>query len=598
MLDSPIDEIKNRLDIVDVVGSYVKLQKTGANYRAPCPFHSDKKPSFFVSPSRQIWHCFGCGKGGDIFAFIREIEGVEFGDALKILAQRAGVELKREDPKIKTERKRLFEICELSCQFFEKQLEKSENGKKAKEYLLKRGLKEETIKKWRLGYAPNNWRSLSDFLVGKGYTREEVLKAGLSLKSEKKENYYDRFRGRIMFPVFNITSQVIGFGGRVFEEVKKNDEGGKYINISNTLLYDKSRTLYGLNMANLEIRRKDFCILVEGYMDAIMVNQSGFENVVAASGTGLTEYQLRILKRYSDNLFTAFDMDVAGDSATKRGIDLAQSLGFNIKVITMPEDLDPADVVLKDSKLWEDLVKNAKTIHDFYFEKVLKDFNRDTIEGKKEIAKTILPIIKNIPNKIEQTLWVKDLSEILNVKEEDVFEELKKIPTSQNFKLEDNKIEEEIDKNIKEPFYVSSKTKKDMLQEYLITLFLKFPQLASYLKEEDLRLFSPQYLQIIKTMTSPQNANYLDKNLENNIKSLIDMLSFRAEVMEIDPGINLEKEFQYCLKEIKVLNIKDKLNEIGFKIKEAEGQNNSSQIQKLMEDFNSYSKIKNDLETS
>ena len=598
MLDSPIDEIKNRLDIVDVVGSYVKLQKTGANYRAPCPFHSDKKPSFFVSPSRQIWHCFGCGKGGDIFAFIREIEGVEFGDALKILAQRAGVELKREDPKIKTERKRLFEICELSCQFFEKQLEKSENGKKAKEYLLKRGLKEETIKKWRLGYAPNNWRSLSDFLVGKGYTREEVLKAGLSLKSEKKENYYDRFRGRIMFPVFNITSQVIGFGGRVFEEVKKNDEGGKYINISNTLLYDKSRTLYGLNMANLEIRRKDFCILVEGYMDAIMVNQSGFENVVAASGTGLTEYQLRILKRYSDNLFTAFDMDVAGDSATKRGIDLAQSLGFNIKVITMPEDLDPADVVLKDSKLWEDLVKNAKTIHDFYFEKVLKDFNRDTIEGKKEIAKTILPIIKNIPNKIEQTLWVKDLSEILNVKEEDVFEELKKIPTSQNFKLEDNKIEEEIDKNIKEPFYVSSKTKKDMLQEYLITLFLKFPQLASCLKEEDLRLFSPQYLQIIKTMTSPQNANYLDKNLENNIKSLIDMLSFRAEVMEIDPGINLEKEFQYCLKEIKVLNIKDKLNEIGFKIKEAEGQNNSSQIQKLMEDFNSYSKIKNDLETS
>jgi len=598
MLDSPIDEIKNRLDIVDVVGSYVKLQKTGANYRAPCPFHSDKKPSFFVSPSRQIWHCFGCGKGGDIFAFIREIEGVEFGDALKILAQRAGVELKREDPKIKTERKRLFEICELSCQFFEKQLEKSENGKKAKEYLLKRGLKEETIKKWRLGYAPNNWRSLSDFLVGKGYTREEVLKAGLSLKSEKKENYYDRFRGRIMFPVFNITSQVIGFGGRVFEEVKKNDEGGKYINISNTLLYDKSRTLYGLNMANLEIRRKDFCILVEGYMDAIMVNQSGFENVVAASGTGLTEYQLRILKRYSDNLFTAFDMDVAGDSATKRGIDLAQSLGFNIKVITMPEDLDPADVVLKDIKLWEDLVKNAKTIHDFYFEKVLKDFNRDTIEGKKEIAKTILPIIKNIPNKIEQTLWVKDLSEILNVKEEDVFEELKKIPTSQNFKLEDNKIEEEIDKNIKEPFYVSSKTKKDTLQEYLITLFLKFPQLASYLKEEDLRLFSPQYLQIIKTMTSPQNANYLDKNLENNIKSLIDMLSFRAEVMEIDPGINLEKEFQYCLKEIKVLNIKDKLNEIGFKIKEAEGQNNSSQIQKLMEDFNSYSKIKNDLETS
>src|SRR4030043_118179 len=355
MISSPIDEIKSRLDIVEVISSYIKLNKAGANFRAVCPFHSEKKPSFFVSPARQIWHCFGCGKGGDMFGFVKEIEGVEFGDALRILANKAGVELRRQSPeyvKLKSERQKLYEICELATKFFEKQLEESKTGKEAKEYLLKRGVKEESFKKWRIGYAPDVWQGLSDFLDSRGYTKEEIEKAGLGLSSEKG-SFYDRFRGRIIFPVFDLNSQVIGFGGRVFKE-KDKMEIAKKVNTPQTAIYDKSRILYGLDKAKVEIRKKDVCILVEGYVDLIMVSQAGFENVVATSGTALTPLQLKTLKRYSDNLLTAFDMDVAGEAATKRGIDLAQLHGFDVKVIVLPEGLDPADLVLKDVKAWEE----------------------------------------------------------------------------------------------------------------------------------------------------------------------------------------------------------------------------------------------------
>ncbi|MDD4625243.1 MAG: DNA primase, partial [Candidatus Pacebacteria bacterium] len=250
-MDSPIEEIKNRLNIVDVVGGYLKLQKAGSNWRACCPFHNEKSPSFFVSPGRQIWHCFGCSKGGDVFSFVQEIEGVEFGDALKILAQKAGVELKPQSPewqKLKTERQRLYDICDLACRFYEVQLNKSKTGQEAKKYLLSRGAGEESIAKWRLGFSPDAWQGLSDFLVGKNYTREEIAKAGLAVKN-REGNFYDRFRGRIMFPIFDANSQVVGFGGRIFSESKANNEGAKYINISNTLIYDKSRILYGIDKA-------------------------------------------------------------------------------------------------------------------------------------------------------------------------------------------------------------------------------------------------------------------------------------------------------------------------------------------------------------
>ncbi|MCJ7829517.1 DNA primase [Patescibacteria group bacterium] len=586
MVNSPIDEIKNRLDIVEVIRGYIRLQKAGANYRAICPFHSEKKPSFFVSPTRQIWHCFGCSGGGDMFKFVMQIEGIEFGDALRTLAQKAGVELKRQDPKLKTERQRLYEISELSCRFFEKQLEESSVGKETKKYLLGRGMKEETIKKWRLGYSPDIWDGLSNFLVSQGYKREEIEKGGMALKSEKTGNYYDRFRGRIIFPIFDLNSQVVGFGGRIFKQTQRpdNQEEAKYINTPGTFLYDKSRILYGLNKAGIEIRRKNACILVEGYIDAIMANQAGFENVGATSGTALTPYQLKILKRYSDNILTAFDMDVAGDSATKRGIDLAQTQGFNIKVVTMPAETDPAEIISKNPDDWRSLIEKAKSNHDFYFENTLAKFDKNTLSGKKEISKILLPVIKKISNRIEQTVWIRDLAENLGVKEEDILAELQKIKAEQTETGTGDFIEKAIQ--------FSQKTRKELLEERLALLIIKSPENLNRLVEADFCLFSSQTVKVINYFK--ENKPPFIKNLPDELAAQINCFLFKAEIEEVD--VETGKEFESCLMGIKNLVVRNKLDEISKEIKKAEEEKDSGRVQKLLQEFNEHSKSRSDLE--
>ena len=600
MSNLPIQEIKDRLDIVEVVGSYIKLQKTGQNYRALCPFHSEKKPSFFVSPARQIWHCFGCGTGGDIFKFVMMIEGVEFSDALRILARRAGVELKPYRPELKTKRSRMYEICELSCRFFEKQLEESSVGKRAKEYLLKRGVTEESIKKWRLGYAPNIWQGLSDFLVGKGYKRGEVVEAGLAVQkeniseirgqiSENPRNSYDRFRGRIIFPIFDLNSQVVGFAGRIFEKAQNEEEIAKYINIPNTLLYDKSRVLYGLNFAKMKIREKDACILTEGYMDVILAHQAGFENTVATSGTALTLYQLKILKRYTNNLLTAFDMDVAGDMATKRGIDLAQKEDFNVKVITMPEESDPADIIAQNPKTWANLINKAKEIMSFYFESALSAFDKESPEGKKEIAKVLLPKIKTISNKILQSHWIQKLAEALKVSQEAIAEELKKIIPKP----------EEVSSETQVSSSPAPKTRKEILEEKVVSLIFNSPQCLNYLEKEDLENFSSPIKTILtcfkKEMpTNSQEIDKLIKKLEKEseeMKNLLLTLSLRAEIeKEPEP----EKEIKLCLKSLKEITTQNALNQLSKEIQLAEAAGDEKKVKNLIQKFNQLAKILTD----
>ncbi|MBU2635410.1 toprim domain-containing protein, partial [Patescibacteria group bacterium] len=445
--------------------------------------------------------------------------------------------------------------------------EQSSGGKEAKDYLLSRGIKQESINEWRLGYSPDVWQGLSDFLFNKGYKREEIEKAGLALKSEKTGKYYDRFRGRIMFPVFNFSSQPVGFGGRVLES-RKHDEVAKYMNSPNTPLYDKSQTLYGLNKAGIEIRKKDTCVLVEGYLDVIMANQAGFENVVATSGTALTPYQLKILKRYSDNLLTAFDMDIAGDSATKRGIDLAQSQGFSIKIVTMPEGKDPADIVSEDVNKWQSLVEQAKSIHDFYFENTLSRFDKNIIEGKKGISKVLLPIIKRIPNKIEQSIWIRDLARTLEVKEEDVSEELGKIRL-------DHLVETE--NVIEKPNPLVQKTRKELLEERLAILSIKFPEKLDLVKEEDFQLFSFQTKEILNCLK------------ENKQTDQINYLSLKADIEPLD--INPENEFKECFQELKALVVRDRLNGISKEIKKAEEEKNFEKVQELVQQFNQGAKL-------
>jgi DNA primase len=594
MLNSPIDEIKNKLDIVGVIGSYIKLQKAGANYRALCPFHSEKKPSFFVSPARQIWHCFGCGRGGSIFNFIMEIEGVEFGDALRILAQKAGVELKKQDPKLKTERKQIYDISELACRFFEKQLSASAAGQKAKNYLLGRGISEESIKKWRIGYSPDKWRGLLDFLISKGFKKEEVEKSGLAIKNQDGK-FYDRFRGRIMFPIFDLNSQVVGFGGRVFSSAKRPDgtDEAKYINTPSTFLYDKSRILYGLDKAKMAIRKKDTCILVEGYTDVIMASQLGYENVVATSGTALTQYQLQILKRYSENLLIAYDMDIAGDTATKRGISLAQLQGFNIKIITFPDETDPADIIAKDPKEWEKRVSGAKSILEFYFETTFSKFNKETPEGKKEISKIILPVIKRIPNKIEQSYWIQELARRLEIKEEFVNEELKKVKLDTQ---EQNPPVYEIPPAISIPAQ-PLKSRKELLEEKICVHIFRSPDNFRYLSEGDFDFLSPKVCQVLSNFKNNQinKENFNNKidqiqaTFSSEIASFFNYLLLKSEVEEFEEE-DKEVEFQACLKEFRILGIKNKLDSIAKEIKKAEEEKDSQKINQMIEAFNQLSR--------
>jgi len=562
---SPIEEIKSRLDIVEVIGSYIKLQKTGANFRALCPFHSEKKPSFFVSPSRQIWHCFGCGAGHNIFDFVMKIEGMEFGDALRVLAQKAGVELKPISQKLKTERNRLYEICELSAKFFEKQLQESKVGQEAKKYLLSRGISENSMEKWRLGYAPALWQGLSDFLTSRGYQKTEIEKAGLALTSEFG-SFYDRFRGRIVFPIFDLNSQVIGFGGRVFKERDKT-EIAKYLNTPNTLLYDKSRTLYGLDRARLEIRKKDSCILVEGYTDVILAHQNNFENVVATSGTALTSYQLKILKRYSENLILGFDMDFAGDSATKRGIDLAQFFGFNIKVMSLKQGLDPADIISQNPGEWQEAFENSKSIYDFYFETTFAQNSAKSPEGKKTISKILLPVIKRIPNQIERSFWNQELAKKLEVPEEAVAEELKKV------KLEEQVYGLEPEEIINLP----SKSRNELLEERLLTLILKSPQHLNLIRENRFLLFSSKAKEILIHLNS-------SKKIPAVAEEYFSYLSLKAETEEIEEK-EILPEIQFCLKEIQSQEIKSQLNQISREIEKAEEEKNSQKIEKLTQKF-------------
>jgi DNA primase len=563
-MDSQIEEIKNKLNVLDVVSGYIKLTKTGINYRGLCPFHSEKGPSFFVSPTRQMWKCFGCGKGGDIFEFVKEIEGVEFGDALRLLASKAGVELKRENPQVSSERKRLYEICDLACAFFEKQLGNSAFGKEAKEYLLKRGITEESIKKWRLGYSPDTWQGLSDFLVGRGYTRDEIVLAGLAVKSEKGNNPYDRFRGRIIFPILDPNSQVIGFGARIFKNQDKK-ETAKYINTPQTLLYDKSNVLYGLNYAKVSVRKQNQCVLVEGYTDAIMCHQAGFDNTVAVSGTALTPRHLNTLKRYTENLLLSFDMDSAGDTATRRGINLAESQGFNIKVVdTYSGAKDPAEIILENPKNWEDSVKNARSIMDFYFDSAFSKFNKADPKDKKEIARIILPAIKRMQNKIEQSHWAQRLAEKLGVSQEAVLEELKNTKIESDVNVSSQVVAEDINKENQ------SFGRKKLIEDKIVALVIKSPQNLGLIEESYHDLFGDKNRNFIETLKKSAMKVGNDPQAimadmpKDEYKDIFDTLALKAEVDFQEDGPD---EVQLCLLQLKDIELRNILNNMSGTIK-------------------------------
>ncbi len=430
-MNSNTEEIKARVNIIDFIGGYVRLQKAGSSWKACCPFHNEKTPSFVVNEEKQFWHCFGCGKSGDIFTFLMEIEGVGFREALKILADRAGVPLPEYNPQEEKEKNRGVDILELSVKFYEKQLWEGIGKTKALEYLRQRGLKDETIKWFRLGYAPDGWRNLLDFLLSRGYGMEEISKTGVIVnKQDDSQRFYDRFRDRIIFPIADAMGKIVGFTARV---APGGDESqAKYVNTPESEFYHKSRILYGIDKAKGEIKNKDRAVLVEGNMDVIASHQAGIKNTIAVSGTALTQQQIDIIKRYTRNLYLFFDADTAGRQAAVRSCEMAFANDLNVFIIEPSEGKDAADIAQKNPNDLLKLLEGATEAMEYFLQKFFAKYNSENIAEKKKIVRDSVALIINFPKEIDRQHWGKKLAERLSVDEKVIYEEISLASNSAN----------------------------------------------------------------------------------------------------------------------------------------------------------------------
>ncbi|MBI5037667.1 MAG: DNA primase [Candidatus Kerfeldbacteria bacterium] len=421
-----IEAIKSKLDVVEVLSEYIQMKPAGSNnFKALCPFHGEKTPSFMISKDKQIWHCFGCGEGGDIFGFVMRMEGMEFPEALRHLAQKAGVQLQYQDPTISNKKTLYHDICRNAAEFYHAILVDHPKAQFVRDYLAKRGVSQESIKTWQLGYAPEGWDTLNNYLVQKkSFKEEDIFQAGMTVKKDRGAGYNDRFHKRLMFPIWDNHGTVIGFGGRWLGTEK---DMAKYVNTPQTLIYNKSQVLYGIDKAKAEIKKQKFAVVVEGYMDCLASHQAGVTNVVAASGTALTSEQVKLLKRFTTEVRFAFDQDLAGDTAAKRGITVAWQEDMATKIITVPEGKDPDELIQKDPALWNQAIADAQSIMEYYMTSTVKQYDASTVEGKKKIAKVVLPIIAMLADTIEQTHYLQKLAGILQVEEQTLRDKVRQI---------------------------------------------------------------------------------------------------------------------------------------------------------------------------
>lgn len=428
-MSDQVQQIKDRLNIVDVVGQYVKLTKAGKNYKGLSPFGNEKTPSFFVSPDKGMYYDFSSGQGGDVFSFIQKMEGLDFKGSLQLLAEKAGIQLQHENKGSRDAREKLYLILEETTRFFETKL--SEN-KDALEYLKGRGLEESTMRSFRLGFAPNEWQALEEHLLKVGYAEREIEQAGLIKKGENGR-YYDRFRSRIMFPIMDAAGRVVAFSGRIFGEPAKDEKNAKYINSPETQLFDKSRILYGYNKAKQLIRKYDFSILVEGQMDLVMSHQAGYANTVATSGTGLTNDHLALLDRLSKKLVMAFDADPAGVASNGRAATLALLRGMDVKVAKIPLGKDPADCIREDVQRWKDAVRTSKHVVDFYIDIALEEGREKKWERRQLVLHardSVLPYIQRIRSATDRAQFVRSYANIFGIAEDAVWDELRTMDAS------------------------------------------------------------------------------------------------------------------------------------------------------------------------
>ncbi|KKP69526.1 DNA primase [candidate division CPR3 bacterium GWF2_35_18] len=588
-----LEEIKSKLDIVTIIGERITLKKAGRNFKARCPFHSEETPSFMVSPERQIFKCFGCGEGGDIFGFIMKYEHLEFGEALKFLAEKAGVKLKQEYKKQATSDKDLYyKINFLAAEFFHYLLAKDKIGQKARDYLKERNIKETSVKEFNLGYAADSWDLLGRFLQKKGYTLPQIEKCGLIVQKTSGRGYYDRFRQRLMFPIFDLQGNMVGFSGRILNS--KIKDAPKYLNTPETPIYNKGRLLFGLFQAKESLRQKNEIILTEGNIDIISSHQAGFPNIVAPLGTALTPDQARLIKRYVENVLLSFDIDIAGDKASRRGIEILENEGLNIKVLEFEKgkDLDEALQINKDAL--NNAVSKAISIYDFYLKSALNRYSAADPFAKKKIAQELLPLFAKIINPIIRAHYLQKLATTLEIEEETIFKEADKYQNriiTPKFSMQ----------------VLSKSSEKDLLErlsEYLLTLNLQKEDLTLVdVKSIDIKYLEGEKVILLWTKL----VDYLKNNKQFLISEFYATLEpeevkFADEFFLLDLSylteIEKEREEEDCIKKIKELFLRRKQKSLQEEIVKAEEGGLESQLKKMSEEFRDISQKLHELDQS
>lgn len=582
-MSDTVEQIKSRLDIVDIISGYLKVQKAGVNYKARCPFHNEKTPSFHISPERQSWHCFGCNKGGDMFSFLQEIEGIEFVEALRLLATRAGMPLPQYQPEqgaAKQQRVQLLAVVELATKFFEKQLWHSTAGARALEYLRGRGLTDETIRAWRLGWAPNDWQALTGFLQQQPYHNADIVAAGVAI--DKQGRPYDRFRSRIMFPIADVNGQIVGFTGRVFgaEVAVGGEPPAKYVNTPQSLLYDKSRILFGLDKAKLEMRSRDACLLVEGNVDAILSWQAGASHVVATSGTALTPHQLRMLARYSMNLDFCFDTDAAGQTATRRGIALALAQSFTVRVVTIPDASckDPADYVQKYATGWQEVVGTAKPILQYYYDRATAAFDPSSAESKRAIMHMMGPFIKRLTSQVERSHWTGQLAMLLRTEQTNVEADIARLTDdlAQYDRLEESSTHMSVP---------PIPTAVDPLSEEVLALLVRAPELASHVTDIAESLDAP-VKRIVQNPALLASQSGFDDATDPLLTLALQRASIRAgEWYGVFTIADCTTQLAVVRGRIRERDLRTRCNRIQLDIRQAEQMHDSVRMHTLLEEF-------------
>lgn len=574
-MNSPVEKIKERLSIVDVISSYMTIEKAGKNYKAKCPFHNEKTPSFSISPDRGMYYCFGCGAKGDIFSFVEHFEGTNFLGSLKILAERAGIPLTEYKNKEKDKTDIYYEIMEEATSFFERNFS---NNIEARSYLLNRGLNDTSIKNFRIGYAEDSWTSLFDYLIKKGFKKEDVEMVGLI--KNKDTRFYDRFRARIIFPISDSSGRVIAFTGRIFKKVDSNGaiEEAKYLNSPDTPLFNKSNVLFGLDKAKGAIRSRDYSIVVEGQMDLILSHQAGFTNTVAVSGTAFTDTTIDnearinnfgLVRRLSSNIIFAYDGDDAGIRAASRSAMIALSLDMQVKVAVFPKGKDPADIILEDYKKWEEIIKKKIDIIIFHLDKIC-DSTKDKETIRKQIETKIFPFLAMISSSIKKSNYIKEIYEKTGISESAINDDYKKYEKKQTI---NNNFNEDKQKDKRE-----SNSRRDKLERKLFGII--FWKGENEEQEKEVGILKDSF----------------EKNIgSDKFKKLLDLYSLNSTDLSFEAEMWYGGKTDVLIKEMKeiILNLEEEiLNEEAYslflKIKEKERDKNKKDIN---DDLIAYQKI-------